>query len=176
MLTQLHSGMLRRDLCPMAAVVGRDMKQAVIGAGPEHAFLQRRFGEREDGVVIFDAGDVVLDRAAARLLFALVVARQVGADRLPAVTLVGRFEDDFAAGVDACPDRAARAGKGETHWKRCFRSSAPWPELSSGQTLMSWVCFLRLIVAGDVAFVVGVDDVPVARIGNDEAASRRRRP
>ena len=48
--------------------------------GPEHSFFQRRFGEREDRVVIFDAGDVVRERTAARFLFALVVARQVLAD------------------------------------------------------------------------------------------------
>ena len=64
----------------MRAIVGGDVQKAIVGPGPEHAFLHRRFGQGEDHVVIFYAGDVVLDRTAARLLFALIIAAEIAAD------------------------------------------------------------------------------------------------
>ena len=91
---------VRRDFCPMRAIIRRHVHKAVIRSGPEHSFFQRRFGERENRVVIFDARDVVRDRAAARLLFALVVTRQIGTDLRPCFSLVGRFENSFAACVN----------------------------------------------------------------------------
>src|SRR5207237_9438307 len=62
-------------VCPMSAVVSRDLDQAIVGAGPKCSFLHRRFGEREHRVVIFNRRDVVGERTATRLLFGLIVAR-----------------------------------------------------------------------------------------------------
>ena len=54
----LHSGMLgvtRAQVAPSSVVT---WTQPIVRARPEHSFFQRRFGERKNRVVIFDAGDV----------------------------------------------------------------------------------------------------------------------
>src|SRR5262245_37737864 len=73
----------RRDVLPGLAGVAGDVDQAVVGAAPEDALLVRRLQGAEDRAVNLDAGVVLGDRAAGRALLGLVVARQVGADRLP---------------------------------------------------------------------------------------------
>src|SRR5262249_44704410 len=80
--------------------VARDVNEAVVAARPDDAFLHRRFGQREDRAVILDARVVFGDRAARRAEFGFVVARQVGADNLPALALVVGFEEDVAGGVE----------------------------------------------------------------------------
>jgi hypothetical protein len=76
------------------------VEQAIVCARPEHSFFQRRLGKGKNRVVILDASDVVLNRAAARLLFAFVVPREVFADRRPGVTLIGGFENSLTGGVN----------------------------------------------------------------------------
>src|SRR5439155_23460573 len=75
-------------------------QEALVRAGPEHAFLNRRFGQGKDHVVIFYAGDVVLDRTAARLLFALIIAGEIATDLRPSLAVVSRSEDRLACGIN----------------------------------------------------------------------------
>ncbi len=64
------------------------------------SFFYWRFRERKDRVVIFDRSDVVRQRTAAWLLFRFVVAREITADLCPALSVIGRFENAFARGVE----------------------------------------------------------------------------
>ena len=89
-----------RDLLPALAIVTRDVHAAVVRAGPEHAGLEQRLGEREDGAVDLGARGVLVDRPARGAKLLGVVAGQVGADRPPGVAVVARAEDALAAGVE----------------------------------------------------------------------------
>ena len=83
----------------MLSVVGRNLNETIVGAGPECSLFHWRFGQRENRVVIFDRCDVVCKRAAARLLFAFVVAREIAADLRPALAVIGRLKDAFRRSV-----------------------------------------------------------------------------
>ena len=72
------------------------MQQSVVAAGPEHAALDRRFGEREDRAVVLGAGVVLGDRSAGWPELRFVVPREVRADPFPRRALVGRAEDVIA--------------------------------------------------------------------------------
>src|SRR5713101_3135504 len=74
----------RRDVLPRLSVVGGDVDQPVIGARPQQSLPQRRLREREYGVVVLDTRDVERDRSSRGPLLALVVAREIAADALPA--------------------------------------------------------------------------------------------
>ena len=86
-----------RDVLPRLPLVARDMQESVVAPGPEHAALDRRFGEREDRAVVLGAGVVLRDRPARWPELALVVARQVGADAFPRRPLVGAPEHVVSA-------------------------------------------------------------------------------
>ena len=90
---------LRGDVGPALAGVLGDVHQTVVGAHPDHAFANGRFGSGEERAVIFDAGVVFGDGAAGRALLRLVVAGQVLADGLPALAFVRGFEEHVAARV-----------------------------------------------------------------------------
>ena len=90
----------RRDLLPIAAAVTGQVHQPVVGTGPEQPLPVRRLGEGEDGAVVLGAAGILGDRTAGRLLPALVVAGQVGADHLPARALVGGTEQHVAGDVE----------------------------------------------------------------------------
>ena len=47
---------------PVFAVIGRDVDQPVIRSGPKRSLFFGRFSQRENGVVIFHARDVVGER------------------------------------------------------------------------------------------------------------------
>src|ERR1700736_4503473 len=70
---------------PMSAVVSGQLNHAIVGARPQRALLHWRFRQSENRVVIFNRRDVVGERTAARLLFALVVTRKIAADCGPAL-------------------------------------------------------------------------------------------
>ena len=59
------------------------MEAAIVTSRPQRARVGGILGEREDDVGDLDAGDVVVDRTARRLLLRLVVGGQIRADRLP---------------------------------------------------------------------------------------------
>jgi len=74
--------------------------EAVVAADPEKAAFQGRFRNREDRVVIFDAGDVLGDRSARGDLFRFVVAGEIAAHRRPAVAIVGGAIEAFHAEIE----------------------------------------------------------------------------
>src|SRR4029077_16265917 len=90
----------RRDLRPMLAVVSCDVDQSIVRSGPERSLFYRRFRERKNRVVIFDRSNVVRQGAAAWLLFTLVVACEIAADLRPGLSVIGGFENAFAARVE----------------------------------------------------------------------------
>src|SRR5262249_10629517 len=85
---------------PGLAAVARDVDEAVVGARPEEARLERGFGEGEDRRVVLGADVVPGDRAAGGLERLRIVVGEVGADRLPAHAAVGRAEEVVAGGVE----------------------------------------------------------------------------
>src|SRR5262245_34762105 len=76
------------DAGPGGAVIGCDVEKSIVGPGPKQAFFQGRFREGENDVVVFDAGNVVLDWSATWFLLALIVAGEVFTNRRPAMALV----------------------------------------------------------------------------------------
>ena len=88
----------RSNVRPVFAIAG-NVHQTIVRPCPDQVFLQRRFHHRKDGVVDLDAGVVLGNRAACRLLFILVVASQVRADDLPVHPLVGGFEQHLRGKV-----------------------------------------------------------------------------
>ncbi len=85
---------------PVFAVVAGQVNQAIVRAGPQQALLPGRFGDGEDGAVDFGARVVAGDGAAGPLLFALVVACQIGTDRVPASAGIACFKEHVAGVVD----------------------------------------------------------------------------
>ena len=91
-LDRVHRTPLRHvarcDIGPRGAMVSRDMHTSVVSSRPQDAGLQGRFFEREDRPVDLDSRVVHRDRSARETLLCGVVARQVGADGLPAPAAV----------------------------------------------------------------------------------------
>ncbi|MBD3854056.1 MAG: hypothetical protein IFJ96_04685, partial [Acidobacteria bacterium] len=83
----------------MTAIPGQ-VHQTVIAAGPDEPGLDRRLGDREDRVVELDPGVVAGDRPPRPGLLGLVVAGQIGADRLPALAAVRALEEHVGGVVD----------------------------------------------------------------------------
>src|SRR4030095_7077824 len=83
----------------MLSVIGREVYESIIRAGPQCSLFYRRLGECKHGVVIFNRSDVVSQRPAAWLLFGFIVASQIAADLRPALTVIGRFENALCSGV-----------------------------------------------------------------------------
>src|SRR5438094_9644560 len=84
----------------MLAVIARDVDYSIVRAGPDRSFFYRGLRERKDRVVIFNRRNVVCKRAAAWLLFAFIVARQIAADLGPALAVIGRFENALRRRVE----------------------------------------------------------------------------
>ena len=94
-----HQALWRCHVVPVLAAIARHVNQTIVGAGPNHTLLQRRFHHRKDRAVVLDAGVVFGDWAARWSLLRLVVARQIGTDNLPALSFIDRFEKHVASGV-----------------------------------------------------------------------------
>jgi hypothetical protein len=86
------------DIVPMAASVPGDMDKAIIRPGPDDIPVEGRLGDGEERAVKLDTR-VVRGQAAGRLLFALVVGRQVGADHSPGLARVFRNMHILASSV-----------------------------------------------------------------------------
>ena len=166
---------LGRDVLPALAAVAGDVDQAVVGAGPDHARLERRLGDVEDRVVVLDAGVVLGDRAARGALPRLVVARQVGRDHRPALAAVGALEQHLGGGVERARvvgreddgevplEAVLEVGGAGAH--RVVRPGVDVAELAGG-----------MVQAGEQAAVgAAVDDVGVLGVGDDVAALAARR-
>ena len=87
-----------RDVAPVFPAVARHLHQPVIGTHPDQARLFGRLRQRENHAGIFHA-DVVGSQPSGNLLTALVVARQVGTDDLPAIAAIGGDVHKLAAHV-----------------------------------------------------------------------------
>src|SRR6185503_19062291 len=85
---------------PARAIVLRDVHEAVIAPGPDHAGRRVGLGDREDRAVSFGAGQVAGDRPAGPLLLAAVIAREVAADGLPGGAAVARAKQHVGAVID----------------------------------------------------------------------------
>ncbi len=167
---------LRRDVRPGGAAVARKVDQAVVGADPERARVERRLGDREDGVVDLDAGVVAGDRPARPLLLGLVVAGEVGAHGGPGGAAVGRAEEHLGAVVEDRRVVRARAAIGAVHWKRWRSSTAPWPEGLVGIGGDHARLAARLVVVRDVAAVLAGVDLRRPRARRRRSRRPRRRP
>ncbi len=104
-----------------------------------HAGLDRRLGDREDRRVGLGAGVVLGDRSAGGLHRLRVGARQVRADRVPALTLVGRCGRRGCRRGRARSGRAARGRSARSTGSGTSCRSAAEPSVISGQTLMPLV-------------------------------------
>src|SRR5262249_29470896 len=85
----------RRHVRPGPASVPRDVDEAVVAPGPQHALLERRFLEGRDRVVDLGPGVVSGDRTAGRPLLRPVVPGQGRADHLPALPRGGGAGDEL---------------------------------------------------------------------------------
>ena len=90
----------RRHLLPVLAAVARHVHPAVIRAGPDGVAVLARRRDREDHRVGFDAGLILGDRPARGLHRLRIRARQIRADRLPALAAVGRPPQVLRRGVE----------------------------------------------------------------------------
>src|SRR5205085_11780666 len=72
-------GNVRGDVGPARAGVARQLDLSVVAAGPGHALLAGRLGDREDDAGVLDA-DVVRREAARALLPRLVVEGEIRTD------------------------------------------------------------------------------------------------
>ena len=84
----------------MLPVIGRDLHETVVCAGPDRALFYWRFGQCKHRIVIFDRGDIVRQRTAAWLLLRFIVAREITADLRPALAVVGRLENALRRRVE----------------------------------------------------------------------------
>ena len=90
----------RRHVAPAPPPVAAQVHQAVVGPRPQHARLVGGLGERVQGAVVLRAAGVQGDRPAGGAELVGRRAGEVGADRLPALPLVGAAEHPVAAGVE----------------------------------------------------------------------------
>ena len=129
-----------------------------------------RFGQTEYDVVILDSVLIFRDGAARILLLGFVVASEVRADGGPGATLIGRTENKLRGVINHVGivlRNENRHGPGITVFL-----------LDGGMTVYHHGPFLdALRLAGaaieareDGPLVVGVNDVRIARVGDDVAA------
>ncbi len=75
------------EVAPAGAVVPGELDLAVVGADPDGALREGRFGDGVEGAGILDA-DVIAREAARASLAALVIQGEVGTDDLPALSAI----------------------------------------------------------------------------------------
>ena len=83
---------LGRNIGPVLSCVAGNLDQTVVGSHPQQTLGDRRLCQRKDRVVVLGASVVQSDVAARGLLLALVVAREVGTNRLPMHAAVRSLE------------------------------------------------------------------------------------
>jgi len=142
----------------------------IIRACPKNAFLHGRFRQTENHIVVFDGVLVFGQRAAGILLLGFIIAREVGTDRGPGASGIGRAKDVLRGVVD---DVGIVRRNHDGH-----RPGVPIFLMLRRVAVGILGPFLDALgLAGaaieareDGAFVVGVNDVRIARVGNDVAA------
>ena len=90
----------RGHVAPASPPVAAQVHQAVVRPRPEHARLVGRFGEGGQGAVVLGPARVAGDGAAGGAELVRGRAGQVGAHRLPVLSLVDGAEQPVAAGVE----------------------------------------------------------------------------
>ncbi len=158
-----------RDVGPVLAFVARNLHQAVIGAHPQQALRDRRLGQREDRVVVLRTRIVDGDVATRNMLLALVVAREVGANRLPMHSAVGGFEQPLG-----CVIKRVGIVQGNQYGRGPLEAMLESSSTVSVRKLRLLGDSLHLpdalVETRDVALVVGgIDNVRVRRIRRDVA-------
>src|SRR5262249_47175408 len=91
-------GNIFRDIGPVFAAVAGQLQQAIIGSRPDHAGFFGRFGNSEHDPGIFHANVIGAETAGAAHS-TLVVARQVRADDLPAISSIRGYVHVLAAHI-----------------------------------------------------------------------------
>src|SRR5690349_17528078 len=140
------------------------MYQPIITADPDQILLHRRFGDREDRVVILRTRVVGCKGLGAGLLLGLVVAAQVRTDDGPTLAAIDGLEQHFAAEVeDAGIMRRQQHGRGPPEAvQQTGRGVCARPEPRRDVSYFTGVA----VVASEVAVVIaGVNDLRIAGIG-----------
>ena len=150
--------------------VARHVHEAIVGTGPDDVAVDGRRREGEDGRVGLDAGLVERDRSARRSERRRIVARQVGADALPALAFVGGLPDVLRRRV-----QRLRIGRRDDDRKRPLESLGDVRGREAHRIVRPDVD--RAALAGpavdarqQAAVAAGVEDVDVPRVGRDVAA------
>ena len=126
--------------------------------------------EGEDGVVVFDAGVVLRDRPAGRCLLRLIVARQIGADGLPALAFVGGLHQHVGADVERL-GIVRRKGDREAPLEAILQRVRAVAHGVIGPGVdVAHLAGAVVLARDQVAVGAGVDDLRIARIGRDPAA------
>src|SRR5579859_41425 len=159
----------RGDVGPVLAAVAGDVHEAVVRTGPDDAFLDGRSREREDRVVILDAGVVLRERTAGRALLGFVVAREVAAELRPGHAAVGGLKDGFAAVINGVGLVGRNHdGSGPLEAMLEVGGAGAHGIERPGRDVVDLMRFL--VEARDEAVVgAGVNDVGVVGVGNDKA-------
>src|SRR6266446_964331 len=151
----------------MLAIVSRNVNESVICACPQRSCVYRGLSQREYGVVIFDRSDVVRQRTAAWLLFGFVVPGEVAANLRPALSVIGRFENALRRCVHHIWIMRRKHQRRNPLKTMRQIDGAMTGVIDWHRTDILYFLF-GFVVAVDEAFVVRIDDVPVARIRHDE--------
>ena len=93
------SGQTGSYVRPVLTTIARDLHQAIVSANPDYLRINRRDRDREDRVVSLCPAEIEVDITTAAQLFALVIAREIGADRVPVRSAVGGFEEHIATQI-----------------------------------------------------------------------------
>ena len=169
----------RRDILPVFAAVFADLQQAIVGAGPDHTGLMRRFRQRVHRGVMLGAHRIPIDRAAGWLERLRVGFCQVVADLLPALTLVGGAQDLIAADVDDVAvvrreDDRVGPGKAVFFRLRAQAGGTAGPGRDEADLLNAMVIALQAVSAARrAADGADIDDIRIIRTDGDIAAFAR---
>ena len=161
--------------------VGADMDQPIVSPGPEHARLVRRLDQGEDGGEGLGADRVEIDRTAGGFSVSGSALRQIGADRLPGLSLVGALEDDVAADIERVRIVRRdddRVGPGEAVFVLAGAVAAIALRPGGDQAdlvALAVVALERVAAAGRGADRADVDDVRIVRAGPRCSRFRRCR-
>ncbi len=156
------------EVVPGGAAVARQVHQAVVRAGPDHAGLERRFGDGEEHARV-GRTHVFGRQAAGLLLPAPVVPREIRADHLPALPAVRRHVHELAADIHA----VVVVGRDRDR----ERPLEPVGQFGRRPSLgivrpdadVAGVAGLEVVALKDAVVAARPDDVVLHRVGNGEA-------
>src|SRR6185369_7716093 len=165
---------LGRHVRPGLPTIPGDLHQAVVRAGPDRAGGERGLGDGEDRAVVLDAGVVLGDRSARRSLPALVVARQVGGDRRPALPAVGALEQHLRRGVEGMRIVGRKQDREVPLEAVLEIAGAPAHHVLGPGVDVARLAGGVVLAVDEAAVGAAVDDLRVGGIGHDVAALAAR--